>query len=194
MQLIQPEAVHRPLGTDDWLKTCALFVFMAKDFITFVESYRSSDSVGIEQGYQQFAPVWRALHQTQYIERHWRQQETLLQFNPLPILEDIRPNRTSSRYASKHGKGRLAIDESIELADRFYSMFPDVQKLEAFSNQSVYLGLAIMYKRMVNTINSLREVEYQQVCRTRSSPRCLAKKNAIYEMLRRLQTSRTIDI
>jgi len=57
-------------SSDKWLRMCALFVTMSKDFITFVDSYRSGDSIGIEVGYQAFAPVWRCLGQSRYLERH----------------------------------------------------------------------------------------------------------------------------
>ena len=46
---------------DNWLRMCSLFLNMARDFFTFVESYRSGDSIGIELGYQDFVAVWRAL-------------------------------------------------------------------------------------------------------------------------------------
>ena len=60
-------------GDDNWLKACALFTTMAKDFFTFVGSYRIADEIGVEMGYQAFVTVWRALGQTRYLERHRRQ-------------------------------------------------------------------------------------------------------------------------
>ena len=77
-------------GSDYWLRTCALFVLMAKEFLTFVESYRCGDSIAIENGYQSFVSVWRCLGQTRYLERHWRQQEEMMVRFPYPWLETLR--------------------------------------------------------------------------------------------------------
>ena len=40
------------------LKTCALFITMAKDFFIPVVSYCSGDSIEIENVYQRFVGVW----------------------------------------------------------------------------------------------------------------------------------------
>ena len=44
-------------GDDNWLKACSLFVTMAKDFFTFVDSYRCAEAVGVKMGYQSFVSV-----------------------------------------------------------------------------------------------------------------------------------------
>ena len=36
---------------DEWTRVCALFVIMSSHFLTFVASYRTGDSIGIENGY-----------------------------------------------------------------------------------------------------------------------------------------------
>ena len=69
------ESLH--YSDDHWLKCCSLYVSMAQDFFTFVESFRCGDSIGIELGYAKFLPVWRALGQTRYQERVYRQWEEL---------------------------------------------------------------------------------------------------------------------
>ena len=78
--------------SDNWLKTCSVFISMAKDFFTFIDSFRSGDAIGIENGYQQFVPVWRALGQNRNVERHWRQIEMLLQNVPYSRLQESREN------------------------------------------------------------------------------------------------------
>ena len=79
---------------DDWLRTCSMFITMSQDFFAFVASYRNGDSIGIESGYQTFVGVWKALGQKRYEERHWRQQEMLLEKITYRELEQFRRNRT----------------------------------------------------------------------------------------------------
>ena len=108
-------------GSDHWLRTCSLFVQIAKEFLTFVESYRCGDSIAIEYGYQRFVPVWRCLRQSRYLERHWRQQEEMMMKFPFTWLETLRRFRTVGRYPGKCKKGRIAMDECLELSNRFYA-------------------------------------------------------------------------
>ena len=62
-------------STDKWLRARSFFVRMSNDFFTFIRSYRTDDSVGVEIGYQIFATVIRINGQHRYLERHWRQEE-----------------------------------------------------------------------------------------------------------------------
>ena len=64
-------------GNDDWLKCCAMFIRMSKDLFTFIDSFRCSDAIGIETGYEFFVGVWRALGPHRYEARHWKNQEEL---------------------------------------------------------------------------------------------------------------------
>ena len=181
-------------GSDHWLRTCSLFVQIAKEFLTFVESYRCGDSIAIEYGYQRFVPVWRCLRQSRYLERHWRQQEEMMMKFPFTWLETLRRFRTVGRYPGKHKKGRIAMDECLELSNRFYAQFPMVRTLEAFAKQSMYIGIAIMCKRMLLTLHNLNGVDVEaKVYRSGSSPRCLAERKMIYEVFGLLKTSQVIS-
>ena len=60
------------------------------------------------------------LTQTRYLERHWRQQESILQGIPFPMLEELRRNRTVANYPGHMRKGRVAMDEGIELLNRMW--------------------------------------------------------------------------
>ncbi len=60
---------------DDWLKCLASFTHIAKDFFTFVKSYRCGDAIGTEQGYENFVPVFVAFGHHRYLDRHFTQQE-----------------------------------------------------------------------------------------------------------------------
>ena len=143
-------------GSDDWLKTNAMFVSMAHDFITFVEAYRSGDSISIELGYQRFVPVWKALGQSRYEERHWRQQEETLLKHPFLRCEEFQRSRASNPYDGSTGKSHLAMDECIELSNRFYTQFPLVKTMEAFARQANYIGMAKMSKRFMNIMMAMK--------------------------------------
>ena len=176
-------------GDDNWLKACCLFITMSKDFFTFVDSYRSADAIGVEMGYQAFVAVWRALGQTRYLERHWRQQEQMLSLHPFSWLEMLRRYRFVRKYHGSTGKGTLAMDEMLELANRFYSQFPKVRTLEAFARQGNYIGLAIMCKRMVLTVGTNTKYQSSHVYRSGSTPKIIAEKVKIYEIFTLLRTS-----
>ena len=100
-------------------------------------------------GYQQFVLVWRALDQTRYLKRHWRQQEQQLVNHPYLWLEELRCHRLICRYYGSTGKRALAMDKCLELANCFYAQVPKVRTLESFAKQGNYSGLAILCKRMV---------------------------------------------
>ena len=125
-----------------------MYLHMANDFLTFVASYRSGCAIGIENGYQKFVGVWKALGQTRYLERHWRQQEMLFGRLPFQMLEELRRNRTMWRYHDSTGKSELAMDEALELANRFLAQFPKARTLDGFANQGLFIGLAIKSKRL----------------------------------------------
>ena len=176
--------------SDHWVRCCSLFVRMARDFLTFVESYRNGDSIGIELGYQDFAPVWRALGQNRYLERHWRQLETLLQKFPFQWLEEFRRNRTVRKYPGESGKFDVALDECMELANRFFKQFPKTRTLEAFANHGMFVGLAILCKRYVLASTNLSDGDH--VYRSAKHPSCVPERRRLYELLLLAKTSTII--
>jgi hypothetical protein len=64
-------------STDDHLKLLANFLLVSGEFLEFVLPYRSQDSITIEMGYQWFAPIWKVLGQTKYMEATWEQMDAL---------------------------------------------------------------------------------------------------------------------
>ena len=44
---------------DEWIHACSFSLHLANDFFSFVRSYRTGDLIGVEIGYQLFAPVFR---------------------------------------------------------------------------------------------------------------------------------------
>lgn len=132
---------------------------------------------------QKFVPVWRALGQNRYEERHWRQLEELLLNKNYHRLETLRRSRTSNPYGGKSGKGHLAIDEAIELMNRFMTQMGHVRSMESFARQGNYVGMAKMSKRFVQAINKMEEDNTtQKVYRTGASPRRLQERKMIYEI------------
>lgn len=176
--------------SDRWIRCCSLFVRMARDFLTFVESYRNGDSIGIELGYQQFAPVWRALGQTRYLERHWRQLETLFQKFPFQWLEEFRRHRTVRKYPGDSGKFDVALDECMELANRFFKQFPKTRTLEAFANHGMFVGIAILCKRFVLASTNLQESNF--IYRTAKKPSCIPERRRLYELFLLAKTTTII--
>ena len=102
---------------------------MAKNFFTFIDSYRSADAIDIGMWYQSFVTVWRALGQTRYLKQHWRQQEQMLMHHPFSWLEILRRHRFVRKYHGSTDKGTFDMDECLELANRFYAQFPKVRTL-----------------------------------------------------------------
>ena len=85
----------------------------------------------------------------------------LLEKFPYQRLEELRRNCTVHKYPGKTGKSEVAIDECVELVNRFFVQFPKVRTLEAFTRQSNYIGLAIMCKRFVVAITTFADKEDQ---------------------------------
>ena len=176
---------------DTWLRMCAMFLHLTDDFFRFVASYRCGDSIGIEVGYQNFLPVWRSLGHTRYLERHWRQLEVLFGGLIFHELEELRRNRTERRYLYGTGKGELAKDESLELANRFLAQFPRARTFQGFADQALNVGIAIKCKRLVTALfkfNS-KDSETSEVYRSSYSPKCANERRRIYEVFMLLSTS-----
>ncbi len=62
---------HMKTSDDHWLRANTIFIWMAKDFFTFVDSYCYRGVIGIETGYKRFVAVSVFGGHTCYSERHW---------------------------------------------------------------------------------------------------------------------------
>ena len=164
---------------------------LTDDFFRFVASYRCGDSIGIEVGYQNFLPVWRSLGHTRYLERHWRQLEVLFGGLICHELEELRRNRTERRYPHSTGKGELAKDESLELANRFLAQFPRARTFQGFSDQALNVGIAIKCKRLVTALFKFNSKDSKtgEVQRSAYLPKCANERRRIYEVFMLLSTS-----
>ena len=63
------------------------------------------------------------------------------------------------RYHDSTGESELAMDEALELANRFLAQFPKAFTLDGFANQGLFIGLAIKSKRLVKALYCKRSDE-----------------------------------
>ncbi len=55
-------------STDEHLMLIVNFLLVSGEFLEFVLSYRSQDSIIVESVYKRFAPIWKVLGQVKYLE------------------------------------------------------------------------------------------------------------------------------
>jgi hypothetical protein len=168
---------------DECTRVCVIFVIMAGDFLQFVSAYRNADSIGVEIGYHIFAPVWKELSQSKYLERHWDQQDFLFRKFPFSRLQEARINRFVRRYPIETGKSNLAQDECLEIGNKFYATFPDVQTLDGFARQGNYVGPSLMCKRFVTMFYSSIATNDTTVFVQGSAPDMSPEKKMLYEII-----------
>ena len=178
-------------GDDDWLKCCAMFIRMAKDLFTFIDSFRRGDAIGIETGYELFVVVWRALGQHRYEARHWKtQEETYIKF-PFHCMEWMRRSCSVNPYNGKHGKHMIAYDEMLELMNRFLKLFPMCSNRDRLAEQSNMIGPAKGAKRFISQL-MLGSNDPKVFKSSRILPHEKEKK-VIYEMFMLLGTSKQVS-
>ena len=95
-------------------------------------------------------------------------------------METVRRFQIVGRYPGKYKKEWIAMDECLEFSNRFYTQFPMVRTLEAIPKQSMYIGIAILCKRMLLIFHNLKGVDVEAtVYRSGSSPRSVAERQMI---------------
>jgi hypothetical protein len=141
---------------DEWRRLCSVFLLMSSDWINFVKAYRKCDSIIVELIYERFAPVWRCLGQSRYLERVWRQQEALLTRFSFNELQTARWNCFSQPYHGTTGKGAHAKDEKLEFLNLDYSRFPKPRTKTAFVSRSRYVGVSKKAKIAVSRFYSIK--------------------------------------
>ena len=123
---------------------------MTDDFIDFVDSFRKQDSIGIEDGYQCFAPVWKMLNQNKYLQTYFDQVAMNNAEFPYHRRMTQLLNRTVRTYSASTGKSALAHDEFLEICNRDLALFPKVRSLAGRVRQGHLVGLSKRSKRMVD--------------------------------------------
>ncbi len=86
------------------------------------------------------------------------------------MLEELQRNRTSNPYHGSLGKNCLAMDEALELANRFFSQFLIVPSRDAFAKQANYIGLAKKCKRFILALVEMKEETKEKVYRSAKTP------------------------
>ena len=170
-------------STDGWLRACSFFIRTSKDCFTFIRSYCTGDSIGVEIGYQGFAPFFRVNGQYRYLERHWRQQEEMLELNAFTKLEGLRRNRQVNHYHGSCNKNMITIDEMLELANRFLSQFPKMRSRASFAKQANQVGSEKMCKIFIVMLSGLAtQVDVTTTYRSGTAPKTIPEKKLIYEL------------
>ena len=137
-------------SSDEHLRMITNFIIMSDDFIDFVDSFRQQDSIGIEDGYQCFAPVWKILGQSKYLQQYFEQLLTNNRDFPYHRRMTQLINRTVRTYHESTGKSAVAHDEFLEVCNHDLSMFPSVRSMKGRVRQGFLVGLTKRCKRMMN--------------------------------------------
>eukprot|EP00956_Cyclotella_meneghiniana_P024722 scaffold50044_cov50-Cyclotella_meneghiniana.AAC.1 len=138
--------------TDHHVRLIANFVIMSNDFIDFMDSIRKQDTIGIEDGYQTFACIWKLLGQSKYLNCFFEQLEMLhLDFDFSRQMEG-RLNRTVRTFdANKNPeKGGVGHDEYLENCNKDLQGFPNVRTMVGRIRQGNLVGMARRCKRFVD--------------------------------------------
>ena len=135
-------------GGDEHLQMIANFILVSDDFIDFVDSIRKRDSIGIEDGYQCFVPVWRMLGQTKYLQTYIEQ--IILNNKDFPYHRRMTQllSRTVRTYNENTGKSAVAHDEFLEVNNRDLSLMPSVRTLDGRIRQGYLVGVSRRCKRV----------------------------------------------
>jgi hypothetical protein len=105
-------------SSDEHLCLCSHFMTMSGNFVEFIQAYCSQDSVIIESGYSWFAPRWKMLGQSKYLEAYFEQLYCLLKMKKYSSLEEACQNQCLNTYHGTMGKSALAHDEWLELNNK----------------------------------------------------------------------------
>jgi hypothetical protein len=171
--------------TDQQLKLIVNFLMISGDFIEFVSSYRSQDSIIIETGYEWFAPIWKLLGQVKYLEATWEQMDALYGNFPYSWTQEIRINRQVRTYPGDTGKSALAQDEWLELNRKAFSNYPSVRTLDGMRHKGNYIGMTQRCKRFLETVYSAGAIADREVYRsgTRAKGHGQQEKKLLWEVI-----------
>ena len=177
------------VSDDEWRIVSSLFLLLSSDFLSFVAAYRACDAIKIELAYDRFAPVWRVTGSTRYLERVWRQQESLYTKFRFRQLQIARINRCSRPYHGSTGKHAHAKDEKMELFNADFSRFKMPRTKGKFVDDSKQVFAVKKARSTVNRYYSLRPLKaYKKPPRSASKKVDNPQLNFIYELLVKMGT------
>eukprot|EP00956_Cyclotella_meneghiniana_P042471 scaffold248481_cov53-Cyclotella_meneghiniana.AAC.4 len=141
---------------DHHVRLIANFVIMSNDFIDFMDSIRKQDSIGIEDGYQTFACIWKLLGQSKYLNCFFEQLEMLHLDFPFSQRMEGLLNRTVRTFDANENpdKAGVAQDEYLENCNKDLQGFPSVRSMVGRIRQGDLVGLARRSKRQVQSYYS----------------------------------------
>ena len=120
---------------DEHLKMIAGFILMINDFRDFLKVYQAQDSFGAEEGYHNFAHVWKMNRQDKYV-KCWIEQ--LSQMNKNTTIAPFRRTVVTDHIVliqAKIGKTAMAQDLYIENKNRDLSLLPPIHTVAGYQRQ-----------------------------------------------------------
>ena len=74
---------------------------------------------------------------------------------PFSFTETVRRGRCSNPYHGSFGKHLVAIDDALELINRFFAELPVPQTRASFARQGNFIGLVKKSKRLILALHSM---------------------------------------
>jgi hypothetical protein len=173
---------------DQWRQMCSAYLVMSSDFVDFVWAYRKCDSIRILLSYQRFAPVWRVVGATRYLERHWRQLETLYTKFSFRELQIALVNRCSRPFHGTTGKGAHSKDEKMELNNLDQSRYQMPRTKKSFLRRSLYVGVAKKAKTTIAKFHTIKPLKTKKPPRSASKKLDKPQSDILYELFAKMQT------
>ena len=120
---------------DEHLKMIAGFILMVNDLRDFLKAYQTQDSVGSEEGYHNFAPIWKMNRQDKYVKCWVEQLSQMNERHDYSALQTYRCHRSHCSYPGKTGKTAMAQDLYIENKNRDLSLLPPIHTVAGYQRQ-----------------------------------------------------------
>ena len=135
---------------DKWLCTCCNFLEMSTNLLSFIDSCRLGDAVGIEYGYVKHLPVWLLGGQNKYVEITYGQTDACYRDHPFSRLQELRINRVVRRYHADSKKSCVSQDLFLEHGNNVFSNFNLPTSLQGFEQQSTMVGVGLLCRNFVD--------------------------------------------
>ena len=147
---------------DKWIATCCNFLEMSSDVLSFIDSCRLGDAIGIKYGYVKHVHVWLIGGQNKYAQITYGQFDACYSDHPFSRLQELRINRVVRRYHADSKKRCVPQDLFLEHGNKFFSNFSLPNNLQSFEQQSTMVGVGIMCRNFADIwYNYKWEKKYQ---------------------------------
>ena len=178
------EGHKNTVNVDEHFKMICGFILLVNNFRDFVDSYRQQDSIGIEQGYTEFAPVWKCNGQSKYLQCWIEHLHQLNEKHPFSLVQTYRCHRVHRSYPKSSGKSCTTIDEKMEISNRDLSILPKNRTVDGFVRQGALVGPCVRTKRFVEGIMGPGLLGERTIYRTGTGSKnnLTPEKQLIYEV------------